>query len=850
MLPRFTLALLSGLLLGSYVPYLPLTVLGVLLAIALILTVLEGRGRLEPAKSRLLFASLLAGVVYWNGYLWVVSNATLLDQVGAGSVMLTGTIVEPVRHGQERAVAIVSATTVTREGKTVPATGRIRLTWRIPDRSLRQGETVTFTAKLRPPSGTMNPGGFDYAGYLERHGIDAVASVSGPGQLVTGAAHATVVNQGWQLIDGWRERIRLAAVDSLQSPALGLYLGMVIGEPDYISAETRDLFMATGTVHILSISGSHLGLIALASFMAVRTVCRHLPGRWLLALSRYITATRLAALATVPLVVFYTVLAGAQVATIRSLIMIVLFLVAVWLGRDNRILWALASAAWLILLADPRSLFDISFQLSFVSVLALAITMDHMKREGSEESEPEAHPWRERIRAHARTYVLMTGGVTLATLPLVAYYFNQIPWLGLVANLVVVPLAGFVLVPLGLVSGIALLLRGGESLPFAWLNTAVSDLLYTLVERVAAIPGAEWHVASPSLVAITLFYALLLLAIRHTMPVWLRGGCLAALTALVVLWVWSPRQPPENGALRVTFLDVGQGDAAVLELPDGQTVLIDGGAAYDTLDMGRAVIGPYLWDRGIRRIDHVIATHPQLDHIGGLTWTVGKFEVGHYWSNGVTREEAFYRRLRERLAKRGLQEEAASAGGVVVDTPACRLAVLNPREAGSNEPIAVSTRSGSVLNDQSIVTRLDCGPHSFLFTADIEAGAIARLAQTEPVFRARVLKVPHHGARSSLDAQWIAAAKPEIAVISVGRTNPYGHPHPAVLAAYADRGVRVLRTDRDGAVQVIADLHARDFVVRRARDTRLERVRPAAERLDAERRNASRLWARWIGGET
>ena len=156
-------------------------------------------------------------------------------------------------------------------------------------------------------------------------------------------------------------------------------------------------------------------------------------------------------------------------------------------------------------------------------------------------------------------------------------------------------------------------------------------------------------------------------------------------------------------------------------------------------------------------------------------------------------------------------------------------------------------RSGSLLNNLSIVTRLDCGPHSFLFTVDIEADAIARLSKTDRAARVRVLKVPHHGARSSLDPRWIEQMGPEAAVISVGSRNPYGHPATAVLAAYEKKGVRLWRTDRQGAIQVIAKLSEAGFEIRTARDSLPRPVRVSPSLLVSERLNLARFWSQWMG---
>lgn len=232
---------------------------------------------------------------------------------------------------------------------------------------------VRFLAPLRRPSGSLNPGGFDYVAYLERQGIDLVATVTGAEAVQlreSGRAHVWWAI--WNQIDRWRSSIRLAAIQSISQPALGLYLGIILGDRGYLDQDLRDQFMVTGTVHLLSISGSHLGLVALLIFAVVRWVMILLPADWLLLLSRRITPTRIAVACTIVPVTGYACLAGAELATMRSLLMVAVGLMAIWLGQERRLFHALSAAALVILLHDPQALFDISFQLSFVSVLAIA----------------------------------------------------------------------------------------------------------------------------------------------------------------------------------------------------------------------------------------------------------------------------------------------------------------------------------------------------------------------------------------------------------------------------------------------------------------------------------------------
>jgi len=838
-----------GVALGSCLIYVPLLVLLCLILAAVVLATGERWGRLTAGEGAMLYGALLGGVLLWVASVWGGSGSLLSVVEEQGPVLVRGTIVEPPVHAQNRTVLTLSVSEVGEGDARRSLDGRLRMrvTWREPDRMFLPGDEVGFTARVHTPSGTRNPGGFDYGAYLVHQGIDATASVSGPGRisLLAVPPHPSRWTP-WRIIEQWRDRIRRAALETLSGPARGIYPGIIIGEQGYIAQEVRDAFMATGTVHILSISGSHLGLVALLSFLLMKGVCRVLPAMWLLALSRRITPTRLAAAATVVLVTFYTLLAGAEVATVRSLVMIAVVMLAVWLGRAHDLLRAVACAALLLVVQNPRVLYDISFQLSFLAVVAIALVIGAQAREEDGGLPPLSVSLRDRIGVWARDYLLLTGGVTLATLPLVAYHFKQIAWLGVVVNALVVPLAGFILVPLGLGSAVWLLITGQDTLPAAPLNQFLSDFMSDVVALCAMVPGSEWHVASPAVMAMAAFYLLLVAAIR---PVaeggnpWRRRGCLIAAATLVCWWGWSPRDSPGDDAVRVTFLDVGQGDACVLELPDGQTVLIDAGAQYDTLDMGRAVVAPYLWERGIVRLDHVIATHPQLDHVGGLAWVVRSFQVGRYWSNGVKREEPFYRRLQDALRVRGLVEERAVEGRAIIGTGPCRLDVLNPPAGGALQGGGTEgALNGSVLNNLSIVTRLVCGTHSFLLTADAETGALERLYRRGLLSGATVLKVPHHGAASSLYVPWIEQAGAKTAVISAGRHNAFGHPAASVVAAYQKAGIHLLRTDRDGAVWVTARLSRPELRIETDQDARLTAVPISAVAGPDERKNYRRLF--------
>ena len=840
MLPVFTLTFIFGLVLGSYLSYFPLSVAALLVGSVALLTYLESQHVVAPRRSQVLFACAVGGCLYWTIMAWLTPHATFPNSMSVLPPRFEGVISEPVRHSPGQLTALVEVTVIEDPGFVVPL--HLRLTWRDPDRDLHRGLRIRARTHLHAPSGTLNPRGFDYAAYLDAQGVDAVGSVSGAGAVeVLDFESGTSAPFFSPLIEGWRSRVR-AAAEALSPPSRGLYLSLTIGEQGFLAPEVREWFMTTGTVHILSISGSHLGLIALLSFVLIRKGCLFLPSMMLLSLSRWLTPTRLAALLTLLPVMAYTVLAGAETATIRSSIMIAVGLWTVWLGAPHYLLHALAAAAGLTLLAHPSALYDISFQLSYISVWALALAIEQEVRK-EDQAEAPASPSGRTVH-WLRESVRLTALVSLATMPLVACYFNQVSWLGLFANLLMVPIVGFIFLPLSLLSAVWVIVAHSGTLPGAGLIDSLGQGLISATHALAGLPGTEWFVAAPTLPMMALFYLLgwALMTGRPTdaTPL-LRGAMLTGLLCIVVWWLWSPRSFSRDGQLRVTFLDVGQGDSSVIELPAGEVILVDGGAIYERFDMGRSVVAPFLWNRGIRKIDHVIGTHPQLDHVGGLAWILAHMHVGNFWSNGVVRHEDFWRKIEKALGQQHLQARFAAEGEVISTGTDCRMTVLSPRADRGSSP---ATKSES-LNNLSVVTELRCGNRRILFTGDIEREVLARLTRSGTLGPIALLKVPHHGAKSSLEYDWLQLIRPEIAVVSAGRRNPYGHPVGEVLAAYRAMGTQVWRTDQDGAIWVDLDVRQSRLTVHNAREWVLQSALQSTDPWTVELDNIRRLWRRW-----
>jgi competence protein ComEC len=663
---------------------------------------------------------------------------------------------------------------------------------------------------LRRPRNFNNPGAFDYVGYLGRQGIRVTGSMwtSGPvercNRVQHGPSHA---------IAAARRRIG-AAIDEVVDPEpAGIIRALTIGDRSGLPQPLRETFARAGVAHILAISGLHLAIVAGAVFAALRT---------LVACSETLlvrgVVPRIAALGTLPVILLYGVLAGGRPPTVRAALMVAVYLAGVLWGRRSDILRSLALAALVMSMCWPGVAFDLSFQFSFVAVLSIVLGLRRLRawwggafpgppatagtasgvlvRAGSPGGAPPAARIRKGIGGHIVGWVLASVGTSICasigTLPLTALHFNMVSLVGPVTNLVAVPIFSAAVLT-GLAGAVVSLGTPGWAAPPFWVAGRLVELGVGLVAWTGNAPGAAVDVVSPTVIELAIAYA----ALGCTMAWPRRGGrLLAAALVLVTVadggyWV---RQRYARSTLRVTFLDVGQGDAAVVEFPGSAVLVIDGGGFPGSdFDPGEAIVARFLWRRKIGRVDYVAMSHAETDHMGGLPFLIRTFRPVEFWWNGRPRMGMRFDRLRAVLDERRVRERILSQ-----ETPRWS---IGPVEVAVLHPGIVGRHTTTSTNDSSLVLRLHWGITTVLFSGDIERAGEERLVgRGVPALKSSVLKVPHHGSGTSSGEAFLAAVQPHIAVVSVGARNRYGLPDPRVLARYRARGSCVLRTDTDGAV--------------------------------------------------
>ena len=718
--------------------------------------------------------------------------------IGLDRISLEGIVDRTPQYSQARTRLLIRTEKAILSDRHVPVDGLVLIFLKAKNGSLRAGDRLRCLCKLYPPRGFHNPGGFSYERYLAFENIHCVGFLSGEN-------HWLRIGEGFKnplllRIERWRDCIRNFLDKETHPRSSAILKALVLGERGDIPEEVTEYFIVTGIAHLLAISGDHLGIVALLSFSLLI---------WILKRSEFlllsISVKKWAASLTIPCILLYTFIAGGGISVIRATIMVITFFLSILFNRERNLLHTLVLAAFLILLFSPPSLFDVSFQLSFLAVLSILYLVPRILRalrsEGMSFVPETSRSWK--VWRYTRLSLLATGVAILGTAPFVALHFNRISLLGFVTNLFFIPWVGFLIVPLSLIAS----LFSFFFYPLASLMIHLTDFLTMLLLKAvaffASFPYASSFISTPTTFEMIVFYLLLFsfvhLRERRSLRYLFLALCVVFLFDLAFLNLKGRFQ--KN--LMVTFIDVGHGDSILLELPKGRRMLIDGGGLRDDrFDIGKNVIAPFLWKKKIRKIDTLVLTHPDPDHLKGLNFIASNFSVDQFWDNGVQGDSESYLQLRETLLEKRITWLSLNEHTPPAMVSGVQISIFNPP---FKQPSHRKDQHLSVLNNQSLVMRIQFKATALLLTADIEKEAEYRMIRKGLPLKADILKVPHHGSASSSTSLFLEKVKPTYAILSVGERNIGRLPHPEVLKRYERLGARVLRTDRHGAITLVTD---------------------------------------------
>ncbi len=797
LLPFAALAL--GIVLARFVPFGAFELIAAILA-SITLALLA---RAKPLRlTAVLLAAGAAGAL--TVIVHLPAPAPELDTADGDSVILSGCVVEPAVTARGREQFTVE----------LGPGARARVNWYLRPGEIapevHYGQLVEFPAKTRRPHNFQNPGAFDYTNFLARQHIYWTAATPAGAQLT--------------VLPGRCGNRFMAGIFALRTGALNRIESLYAGEPYTIAmmeailiGETAGLqklwtedYRATGTFHALVISGSHVAVLAATLLFLLRIG---------------FVPSNIATLLTVLAAWLYCLLTGWQAPVIRSAAALTFFAIGRLFYRESRMLNIIAAVGIGFLLLDPESLYDPSAQLSFLSVaLIAAFVVPAIERTSGPVAEalgempstalaPGAAQIRVEIGLAIQTLqlalpalpvkfarlsihapmrfaiffyeLLLTSAMIQIGLavPMIVY-FHRLSATGLSANAAAVPLLGLV-VPIGFVSVIF----------NSTICAGIASLFLNLTEHIVAF-HARWEpnyrIPDPPLWLALAFTALLVLSAMRFRPAIRITAFVGALIALAVLVAHPFAALTQPGTLEVTAIDVGQGDSILVAFPDGKLVLMDTGGiplfgkSVETatrLDIGEDVVAPYLWTRGIHHLDAVAISHFHDDHSGGLAAILRDFSVTELWTGAVPPTFP----LPQIAVRKLVRGEPFAFGGAHVQ-------VLSP--GPDYQP------HKAPHNNDSLVLRLTHGKHSFLLTGDAEKQIEAQLLDLP---RTDVLKVGHHGSKTSSTPGFLDAIHPAFALISDGYENRYGHPHPKTLAALEERHIAISRTDVTGLVTARTD---------------------------------------------
>jgi len=754
-LPLHALAFLAGILLVETRPTLEV----VTPTIPLVIVVCVVCGRFGPRT----MTTLGLGIIYTWMRATIALQPSLSPETIGADLIIAGDVVSLPEVDSERVQFEFAPEKESAGG--FPS--RLRLSWYRAERSPRAAERWQLAVRLRAPRGFANPGGYDYEGELFRDGVGATGYVrNSPHNRLLG--RRTAAYPVLALRAGIVDRIEQILGDS---PAKGVIAGLAVGAAQGISSAQWQVFAATGTTHLIAISGLHITMIAALAMLIAQALWRLPCTRTPRSVRAEIVCLHGAVAATA-----YALLAGFSVPTQRTLIMLLAGLAAIWLRRSQPPSNVLSLALISILAHDPHAVLTAGFWLSFLAVAAIFVGVSSLLQQ----------------RRLLRAFLATQGAVSVALVPVTVPLFGNVSLIAPLANFFAIPLFSGILVP-----GILL------SLLLAWPAPGLAELLlesvawilgasWSLLEGAAGLPGALIHLRAPDAWQVGVL-AITALVVMTPLPALLRAPGLLVLAPLV----FSVPERPATGDFMLTTLDVGQG-LAVFVRTRSHSLLFDAGPSFRSgRSAGELVVVPYLHHSGVRELDLVVASHADNDHIGGIAAVERAFSIRTLRHGGDRTQ--------------GRAPAAPCARGEAWIWDGVWFEFVHPAE-----------RARWTDNNGSCVLRIAGRGGSALLTGDIEADAEAELAARNDLPTADVVIVPHHGSRSSSTEDLVRRVRASHAIVSAGVGNRWKFPHAVVVDRWCATGAAVIDTASWGAITVRFDSSARTW-------------QPRSQRLDHRR---------------
>ncbi len=685
------------------------------------------------------------------GFVWafVVANAKIVDRLDSAlegkDIQIEGVVIsipEPFQYGTRFLFRVNS---INDEAIKSEVPEKIKLSWYRGYSTIRAGQKWNLEVRLKKPNGMLNPGGFDYEGWLFRKGIGAVGYVRKSEYNRMLGDEPGLFAALSRFRQGLAEQIETALAEQ---DSMGIVQALAIGARKNITVEQWEMLRKTGTAHLVAISGLHIGLVAGLLFFTVR---------WLLSVVGVVRVApfQVAALVSICGAAIYAALAGFSLPTQRALVMVIVIMLALMLKRASSPSRVLSTALLVVTFLDPLAVNSASFWLSFCAVaLIVYLSAGRIRK---------ADGLLKKQRIH---FVLALG---LA--PLLLFFFQQVSIVAPIANVIAVPVVGLIVVPIILLALLFSPFMTGVSAFLLKIAGQCLDGLTVFLQGLSQFPLADWSLANPSLLATVLaMFGTVVLFSPRGFPA--RG--LGVMMLLPLLFV---RQPTiARGDFTMTLLDVGQGLSVVVQTAE-HLLVFDTGARYgDRFNMGEMVVAPFIKSAGYSKIDKLLISHGDIDHRGGAKAVASHFSVGEL----ISGEPELFDWI----------ESSKCIEGQSWRWDDVTFRMLNP--------VPDSSLSG---NNRSCVLQISSLTGSVLLTGDIEKQTEKRLVRIYgDSLQSDVVIVPHHGSKTSSSLNFIDAVKPDYALFPVGYRNRFDFPAKLIVSRYQERGVIMMDTANHGAI--------------------------------------------------
>jgi competence protein ComEC len=786
------LAWITGLLLSDYL-YDPAAVL---LAMVVGITVLFGAilsGKSQQSREILhLLALLMVLLGFLRHTLAEQAYQRKLNQilaiVPASPSYVRGTLASQFQRADERRWTVQIKEPTLWDGKTwQPLPGPVEVVSTTETQPAGEsGQSAEFTGRWRPIEGSSSSGHRDLRGWQQSTGILGTLKIREGATSLEEPPHLPLLAQLTRARDHWRSRIREWMLSQFPGEAGGLALAMTTGERGYLSEAVRRNLLESGLYHLTAVSGLNVTIVLLTLPLFLKVL--GVPRRW-------------RALLGIPLAFLLLSLVGAQVSVLRATFMGIALMLALFMDRPNDALNTLAAAGLIILVLYPSELHQAGFLLSFLTVAALVLGGLHRSTRPYQ-LEIMLQKWfKPGVLVHSLVNALawMAAGLwaslvaTLAVAPVSAWFFHTVAWKAVLANLVAIPIAEMITV-LGVLAAFGLAFVPGLGVLLTSPIFFLSTFLLGILEWVSSWTIGFSVVLSPDLVIIAL---LLAMGLVFLVPVdWFRPPLLSRrVTALLLLagLSWWPLLP-ESREFRLHFLDVGQGDACLLQFPHGESLLVDTGPPAMDRPNRLGALTCSLLSLGIRHIDAVVISHPEADHVGGLPQVLETFPVGKIFATGDTNESPSFVDLSCALKTSQLPTGRLLAGDHLTGIRDATVTALYPSVDEIHHPFG--TR-----NERSLVLLVEQAGLKVLLPGDITGDVEQEIIEKYPGLDCDILKVAHHGSRFSSESGFLQKVSPALAVIQCG-DNLFGHPSLETVQRLEEVGATVLTTRSDGAIQL------------------------------------------------